>query len=310
MQKRIINSFLFLFAIHASVANAQVYAYVEQKEYNSKEQKEVSVEVTKLGRAVINTQYSTPTVKFINGRAVMTIDKGTVASVSVIDGGVLVVEPLPLPFDKNEEEEIKDNNKITKQPSKEKPYVTVYSPFQLVVPTGCEVYAPEYDAATQTLRLNSGNQIPAGAIVPAETPLVVKGTQNVDFLFSINAATCAPKTDLSGTALRISTPTDGTVYTFGHAKTNPSLYGLFRYVGKTLPAGVAYLKTKANATTAAKFIPMSFDEDDASDPTNILNTTPQRTQPSVVKQIVNGQLLIKRGGKVYNANGQEIIHNS
>lgn len=310
MQKRIINSFLFLFAIHASVANAQVYAYVEQKEYNSVEQKEVSVEVTKLGKAVISTRYITPTVQFINGKAVMKIGKSTVASVSVIDGGVLVVEPLPLPFDKNEEEEIKDNNKITKQPSKEKPYVTVYSPFQLVVPTGCEVYAPEYDASTQMLRMNSGNKIPAGAIVPAETPLVVKGTQSVDFHFSVNAATCAPKTDLSGTALRINTPQDGTVYTFGRDKNNLSLYGLFRYVGKTLPAGVAYLKTKANATTAAKFIPISFDEDDASDPTNILNTTPQRTQPSVVKQIVNGQLLIKRGGKVYNANGQEVIHNS
>lgn len=308
MQKRIINFFLFLLAIHASVANAQVYAYVEQKEYNSVEQKEVSVEVTKLGRAVINTQYSTPTVQFINGRAVMTIGQRTVASGSVIDGGVLVVECLP--SDKEEKEEAKIYNKITKSPSTKTPYVTVFSPFQLVVPTGCEVYAPEYDASTQMLRMNSGNKIPAGAIVPAETPLVVKGTQDVDFQFSVEAATCAPKTDLSGTAVRIDTPKDGTVYTFGHAKTNPSLYGLFRYVGKTLPAGVAYLKTKANATTAAKFIPMSFDEDNASDPTNILNTTPQRTQPSVVKQIVNGQLLIKRGGKVYNANGQEIIHNS
>lgn len=308
MQKRIINFFLFLFAIHASVANAQVYAYVEQKEYNSVEQKEVSVEVTKLGRAVINTQYSTPTVQFINGRAVMTIGQRTVASGSVIDGGVLVVECLP--SDKEEKEEANIYNKITKSPSTKTPYVTVFSPFQLVVPTGCEVYAPEYDVSTQMLRLNSGNKIPAGAIVPAETPLVVKGTQSVDFQFSVNAATCAPKTDLSGTAVRIYTPTDGTVYTFGHATTDPLLYGLFHYVGKTLPAGVAYLKTKANATTAAKFIPMSFDEDDASDPTNILNTTPQRTQPSVVKQIVNGQLLIKRGGKVYNANGQEIIHNS
>ena len=308
MQKRIINFFLFLFAIHASVANAQIYAYVEQKECDTKEQKEVLKEVTKLGRAVINTQYSTPTVQFINGRAVMTIGQRTVASGSVIDGGVLVVECLP--SDKEEKEEAKIYNKITKSPSTKTPYVTVFSPFQLVVPTGCEVYAPEYDASTQMLRLNSGNKIPAGAIVPAETPLVVKGTQSVDFQFSVNAATCAPKTDLSGTAVRIDTPKDGTVYTFGHATTDPSLYGLFRYVGKTLPAGVAYLKTKANATTAAKFIPMSFDEDDASDPTNILNTTPQRTQPSVVKQIVNGQLLIKRGGKVYNANGQEIIHNS
>lgn len=105
--------------MHASVANAQVYAYVEQKEYDSKEQKEVSVEVTKLGRAVINTQYSTPTVQFINGKAVMKIGKSTVASVSVIDGGVLVVEPLP--SDKDEEVEAKEYNKITKQPSQEKP---------------------------------------------------------------------------------------------------------------------------------------------------------------------------------------------
>lgn len=307
MQKRILFSLLSMLALYASVANAQVYTYVEQKEYNATEQKEVSVEVEKLGKAVISTRYITPTVKFINGRAVMKIGKTTVASISVIDGGVLVVEPLPSV--KDEEVEAKEHNKITKKPSAEKPYVTVYSPFQLVVPTGCEVYAPEYNAATQTLRLNSSNQIPAGAIVPAETPLVVKGTQKVDFEFSVNAATCAPKTDLSGTALRISTPTDGTVYTFGRDKNNLSLYGLFRYVGTTLPAGVAYLKAKANAT--AKFIPMSFDEDDTSDPTNILNTaTPQRTQPSVVKQIVNGQLLIKRGGKVYNANGQEVIHNS
>lgn len=307
MQKRIINSFLFLFAIHASVANAQVYAYVEQKEYNSVEQKEVSVEVTKLGKAVISTRYITPTVQFINGKAVMKIGKSTVASVSVIDGGVLVVEPLP--FDKDEEVEAKEYNKITKSPSTEKPYVTVFSPFQLVVPTGCEVYAPEYDASTQMLRLNSGNQIPAGAIVPAETPLVVKGTQDVNFLFSINAATCAPKTDLSGTAVRIDTPKDGTVYTFGHDKKAPSLYGLFRYVSPTLPPGVAYLKTNGAAT--AKFIPMQLDDDDPSAPTDILNTaTPQRTKPSVVKQIVNGQLLIKRGGKVYNANGQEVSHNS
>ncbi len=308
MQKRILFSILSMLALCASMANAQVYTYVEQKEYDTKEQKEKTVEVTNLGRAVISTRYITPTVQFINGKAVMKIGKSTVASISVIDGGVLVVEPLP--FGKEEEVEAKENNKITKKPSADKPYVTVYSPFQLVVPTGCEVYAPEYNAATQMLRLNSSNQIPAGAIVPTETPLVVKGTQDVDFEFSVYAATCAPKTDLSGTALRISTPTDGTVYTFGRDKNNLSLYGLFRYVGKTLPAGVAYLKTKANATTAAKFIPMSFDEDDASDPTNILNTTPQRTQPSVVKQIVNGQLLIKRGGKVYNANGQQVIHNS
>ena len=303
MQKRILFSFLSMLALCASVANAQVYTYVEQKENDATEQKEV----TNLGRAVISTRYITPTVQFINDKAVMKIGKSTVVSISVIDGGVLVVEPLP--FDKDEEVEAKEYNKITKQPSKEKPYVTVYSPFQLVVPTGCEVYAPEYNAATQMLRLNSSNQIPAGAIVPAETPLVVKGTQDVDFEFSVNAATCAPKTDLSGTALRISTPTDGTVYTFGRDKNDLSLYGLFRYLGSTLPTGVAYLKTKANATD--KFIPMSFDEDDTSDPTNILNTaTPQRTQPSVVKQIVNGQLLIKRGGKVYNANGQQVIHNS
>lgn len=237
----------------------------------------------------------------------MTIGQRTVASGSVIDGGVLVVEPLP--SDKEEKEEAKIYNKITKSPSTKTPYVTVFSPFQLVVPTGCEVYAPQYDASTQMLRLNSGNRISAGAIVPAETPLVVKGTQDVDFLFSINAATCAPKTDLSGTALRINTPQDGTVYTFGHDKNDHSLYGLFRYVSLTLPPGVAYLKTNGAAT--AKFIPIQFDEADPSDPTDILNTaTPQRTQPSVVKQIVNGQLLIKRGGKVYNANGQEIIHNS
>ena len=88
--------------------------------------------------------------------------------------------------------------------------------------------------------------------------------------------------------------------------------GMAEYVteGEVVKTFKAMVEQMFNGAATAKFIPMQLDEADPSDPTDILNTTPQRTQPSVVKQIVNGKLLIKRGGKVYNANGQEVIHNS
>lgn len=193
-------------------------------------------------------------------------------------------------------------NKISKSPSATKPYVTVYSLFQLVVPDNCEVYAPEFNAATQTLRLTNGNRIQAGEVVPAETPLVVKGTQPVDFYFSVNRATCSPKSDLSGTAVRIDTPTDGTVYTFGRDKNDLSLYGLFRYVAATLPAGVAYLKT-ANASSA-RYISMSVEDGET---TGVQSSVSWQEKPSsVVKLMENGRLVIKKGNKKYLLDGQEI----
>ena len=275
-----------------SMASAQVHVYVEQ---NVGQQLE---KVDRLGTAILGTPYTTPTVKFVNNRAVMTIRNTTVASVPITDGGVMVVDCCRFDEDPAEHAQL---NKITKTPSAKTPYVTLYSPFQVVVPEGCEVYAPEYNAEAGVLRLTQGNRLPAGTIVPAETPLVVKGNASVDFHFAAKPATCAPKNSLSGTSLRITTPTDGSVFTFGHDKTDPSLFGLFRYVAATLPPGVAYLKT--DATQTAKYIPMTYDDNVVD---GISVTKRQMAQHTVRKMIDNGRILICRDGKKYNLNGQEI----
>lgn len=130
----------------------------------------------------------------------------------------------------------------------------------------------------------------------------MKGDKSVDFTFSANHATCESKSALSGTSLRISTPADGTVFTFGHDKTNQSLYGLFRYVAGTLPPGVAYLKAAAGETNT-NYIPVALDD---SETTGIRQ---QNTLPPAVtttKMAENGRIVICRGNKKYNINGQII----
>lgn len=278
----------------AGMAHAQVHVYAEQN-VNQNVGK-----VEQLGTAVFGTQYTTPTVSFVNGKAVMTIGNTTVASVPVSNGGVMVVDCCA--FD--EAADAHDTmNKITKSPSAtDRPYVTLFSPFQVIVPEGCEVYAPEFDPSTETLLLTNANKLSAGDVVPVETPLVVKGDKSVDFTFSANHATCKPKSALSGTSLRIPTPTDGTVFTFGHDKEDKSLYGLFRYVAGTLPPGVAYLKAAAGATST-KYIPVVLDD---SETTGIRQQNTLQTAATTMKMAENGRIVICRGNKKYNINGQII----
>lgn len=278
----------------AGMAHAQVHVYAEQN-VNQNVGK-----VEQLGTVVFGTQYTTPTVSFVNGKAVMTIGNTTVASVPVSNGGVMVVDCCA--FD--EAADAHDTmNKITKSPSAtDKPYVTLFSPFQVIVPEGCEVYAPEFDPSTETLLLTNANKLSAGDVVPVETPLVVKGDKSVDFTFSANHATCKPKSALSGTSLRIPTPTDGTVFTFGHDKEDKSLYGLFRYVGETLPPGVAYLKAAAGETST-KYIPVVLDD---SETTGIRQQNTLQTAAATMKMAENGRIVICRGNKKYNINGQTI----
>lgn len=278
----------------AGMAHAQVHVYAEQN-VNQNVGK-----VEQLGTAVFGTQYTTPTVSFVNGKAVMTIGNTTVASVPVSNGGVMVVDCCA--FD--EAADAHDTmNKITKSPSAtDRPYVTLFSPFQVIVPEGCEVYAPEFDPSTETLLLTNANKLSAGDVVPVETPLVVKGDKSVDFTFSANHATCKPKSALSGTSLRIPTPTDGTVFTFGHDKEDKSLYGLFRYVAGTLPPGVAYLKAAAGATST-KYIPVVLDD---SETTGIRQQNTLQTAAATMKMAENGRIVICRGNKKYNINGQTI----
>ena len=172
-------------------------------------------ELESLGTADFNVDADSPaTVEFVDGKAVMTIGDHRVASLLMSDGGELV-----LAF----ETTLADGaiNRVVKSPSERLPYATVYSPFQLVVPSGCEVYAPTFDSGSMTLHAGDAERLKDGDIVPPETPLLVHGTGNLFFGFSAGAPTTSPASALSGSSLKIDRPADATIFTFGIARAAP-----------------------------------------------------------------------------------------
>lgn len=189
-------------------------------------------------------------------------------------------------------------NRLTKSPTDVRPFATIYSPFQLVVPEGSDVYAPSFDPNSNLLYL--GNKLEAGVIVPPETALTLHGTSPVDFAFSAAAATCSPKSALSGTALKIDVPAGETVYTYGIGKTGPQegKFGLFRYTGKTLGAGLCWLQP---AKPGANYIGLMFD----SLPTGVDGVERALSAGRTVKVVENGRVVIKTANRKYNINGQE-----
>lgn len=228
----------------------------------------------------------------MDGKAVMTIGSNKVASLPMSHGGELVVEwTTTLGEDAL--------NRLTKSPTDVRPFATIYSPFQLVVPEGCDVYAPSFDPDKNLLYL--GNKLKAGDIVPPETALTLHGTSPVNFAFSAAAATCSPTSALSGTALKIDVPTDVPVYTYGIGKTGPQTgkFGLFRYTGKTLGAGLCWLQT--DKAQGASYIGLMFD----SLPTGMDGVERALYAGRTVKVVENGRVVIKTANRKYNINGQE-----
>lgn len=139
---------------------------------------------------------SQPCVEFVDGKAVMTINGNRVASLPMSSDGTLVIEH-------QISETVTNINKVTKSPSEQHPYVTLYSPFQLKVPRGCEAFVPEYDPNKDVLLLNASTQARPGAIVPPETALVVSGTETVDFEITAQLPTCTLQSGLTGSSLKI-----------------------------------------------------------------------------------------------------------
>lgn len=256
-------------------------------------------ELESLGTAAFSVGADSPaTVEFDNGKAVMTIGGHRVASLPMSEGGELVVA-----F----ETTLADGaiNRVVKSPSLRLPYATVYSPFQLVVPSGCEVYAPTFDSGSMTLHAGETERLKAGDIVAPETPLLVHGTAPLVFGFSAAAATAAtasPVSALSGSSLKINRPTDATIFTFGIGKsgTHKDEFGLFRYTGSTLGAGLCYLSVPS--ATAASFVGISFDS--TTDGIGSLETP--ATQHRVTKYIDHGRIVISKNGRKYNLNGQTL----
>lgn len=281
---------LFIFSLLSLLggrAHAQhLYASVRQN----------GAELESLGTADFNVDADSPaTVEFVDGKAVMTIGGHRVASLPMSDGGELV-----LAF----ETTLANNalNRVVKSPSERLPYATVYSPFQLVVPSECEVYAPTFDSGTMTLHAGGAQRLEAGDIVPPETPLLVHGSGSFVFGFSAETSNASPASALSGSSLKINRPTGATIFTFGIGKSgkHQGEFGLFRYTGSTLGAGLCYLSVPS--ATAASFVGISFDS--TTDGIGSIETP--ATQHRVTKYIDHGRIVISKNGRKYNLNGQTL----
>lgn len=253
-------------------------------------------ELESLGTADFSVGADSPaTVEFVDGKAVMTIDGHPVASLPMSDGGELVVA-----F----ETTLANGaiNRVVKSPSERLPYATVYSPFQLVVPSGCEVYAPTFDRTSMTLHAGETERLKAGDIVAPETPLLVHGSAPISFGFSAAAHNVEPASALSGSSLKINRPTDATIFTFGIGKSgaHQGEFGLFRYTGSTLGAGLCYLSVPSTST--ASFVGISFD----STTDGIGSIEHPATRLGVTKYIDHGRIVISKNGRKYNLNGQTL----
>lgn len=253
-------------------------------------------ELESLGTAAFSVGADSPaTVEFVDAKAVMSIGGHRVASLPMSDGGELV-----LAFETTLANDA--INRVIKSPSERLPYATVYSPFQLVVPSGCEVYAPTFDGSSMTLHAGDAQRLEAGDIVPPETPLLVHGSGSFSFDFSAADHTVEPASALSGSSLKIACPTDATIFTFGIGKngTHKGEFGLFRYTGTTLGAGLCYLSVPTSAP--ASFVGISFDS--TTDGIGSIETP--ATQHRVTKYIDHGRIVISKNGRKYNLNGQTL----
>lgn len=282
---------IFVFSL-LSFAGGKIYA---QKAYTYVRQNGTKLE--KLATAAFDVgEKSQPRVHFVDGKAVMTIGETRVAALPMKNGGELVVSYTP---DVAEA----DLNKVTKKPTEQKPFATIYSPFQLVVPSGSEVYAPVFNPDNMLLHFADDQRVAEGGIVPVETPLVIHGTSPVEFTFSATDPTCGLTSDLRGSSLKIDTPTDATVFTFGIGKTGPHTgeFGLFRYTGTSLNPGVCFLQVAKEKVQDVNFVALSFEPY----VTGVKDLKTRESQP-VTKRVEHGRVVIVKAGKKYNTNGQNI----
>ena len=276
-------------------AQNRIYTHVEQNSTSLED---------KLGTAAFSLYGNSYTVSFKEGKAVMTTSGNVVASLPMTHGGELVVEHVT---------EQTAPGYVTKTYNEKVPYVTVFSPFQLYVPyngTGtssstAEVHVPVYDSDKNVLNINSETKLADYTVIPVETPLLITGhTADVHLPIVTYSSSSFSKGSLKGSSLKMDKPTDGTIYTFGFGKEEAykDQFGLFRFVGTSLSPGVAYLQT-AQSDSEAKYIPISFEDNEATAVNNIENTTHNTT---IGKFVENGRVIILKGDKKFNINGQEV----
>lgn len=285
-RKKRLCSVLSMLSLACITTPAQtIYVHVEQE----------GKPLEQLGTAEFDVSTdSQPCVEFVDGKTVMTINGNRVASLPMSSDGTLVIEH-------QTSETVTNINKVTKSPSEQHPYVTLYSPFQLRVPWGCEAFVPKYDPNDDVLLLNASTQATPGAIIPPETALVVSGNQAVDFEITAQHPTCTLQSVLSGSSLKIHPSYGQTIFTFGVGKNgnNKGKYGFYRYTGTTLNPGLCYLVYNP-IENFVNAVLLSHTTTTGIAPT-LLND--YRTQHA--KYIENGRVIIRKDNRKYYINGQE-----
>lgn len=134
-------------------------------------------------------------------------------------------------------------------------YSTLYSAFQLTVPSDVEVYAPEYDAEKNVLKMNSDTKVAEGTVLPASTGIVLKNQGTYDFTYS-DAEAAEVNSALTGSV--VSAPvTDfyGTIYSL--AKENGTV-AFYKYAPQMTVAGKAFLVLPNGQQ--AKQVTFAFDD--------------------------------------------------
>lgn len=163
------------------------------------------------------------------------------------------------------------------------------------LPTGTEAYVAAISGATLTLtKIAEGGQV-----IPAANAVILKANSSSITLTPSDASPVSvDANDLQGTDAAISNPSYGSTYVLSAADGVVGFYKLSS--GATIPAHKAYL-TITGSLDAPRRLRFVFDST-----TDIENPTTNDERLTTNKFLRNGQLIIIRGDKEFNAQGQMI----
>lgn len=173
-------------------------------------------------------------------------------------------------------------------------WASMYLDFPVVVPSGVTAYYASSDNISgSTVTLTS---IEAGATIPANTGVVIKGSAGTyDFAHSAATPVSVSNNILTGTAVKISTPAGAYVLS-GTTTSENCVFAPFS--GDNLAAYKAYIAAGSVPSGAPG---IRFIIEGENNATNIDNI---EAKDKVVKFIENGRVLILRDGITYDALGR------
>jgi hypothetical protein len=167
---------------------------------------------------------------------------------------------------------------------------TFSAPYDRKVPSGLTAYLATYTENAETIEL-----VPLNGYIPAGTGVILAGTSGSAYTLSGNVTSLDPADNLANNKLQPYTAWAS------HSENIYVLVGgeLYKYTGTDMKEYKAYLDlgTQQSPFGAPKRIQMVIAE--TQDIENV-----EFEAVKAVKFIENGQVLIKRGEKVYNVQGQ------